>query len=175
MLNPGASFGPSKMWPADRYAALGDALIEKWGAQVIVNAAPAERAVAAAVVAAMKHKLLLHFADRDNSLGLLKGLLSRTDLLVTNDTGARHVGAAMGAAVVTIFGSTDPDWTRLDYPRERLVRTAVECAPCQKKRCRLPAGPTRHRCMTAIPVEMVLAAAEELLQGPRAPRGGPQA
>jgi heptosyltransferase-2 len=165
MLNPGAAFGTSKLWAAERYAQLADALIQKHGAQVIVNAAPAERATAAEVVGAMKHKPLLHFADRDNSLGLLKGLLARTDLLVTNDTGARHVGAAMGSAVVTIFGSTDPEWTRLDYPRERLVRVDVSCSPCQKKFCRLPAGLSHHQCMTGITAERVLAAAEELLAG----------
>jgi heptosyltransferase-2 len=165
MLNPGASFGTSKLWAADRFARLADALIERRGAQVIVNAAPAEKAIAAAVVRGMKHKPLLHFADRDNSLGLLKGLLARTRLLVTNDTGARHVGAAMGTAVVTIFGSTDPEWTRIDYPREQIVRAAVDCSPCQRKFCRLPEGLEYHKCMTAITVEMVLAAAEELLAG----------
>jgi heptosyltransferase-2 len=93
------------------------------------------------------------------------------DLLITNDTGARHVGAALGADVVTIFGSTDPEWTRIDCPRERIVRVPVPCAPCRKKFCRLPAGPTHHQCMTAVTVEMVLAAAEELLAG-RAAGGG---
>ncbi|MCK4276254.1 MAG: glycosyltransferase family 9 protein, partial [Phycisphaerae bacterium] len=49
MLNPGASFGVSKMWDPDRYAAVADALIEKRGAQIIINAAPVERPVAAQV------------------------------------------------------------------------------------------------------------------------------
>lgn len=172
MLNPGAAFGSSKMWEEGRYAAVADALIERRGAQIVVNAAPSERAIAARVVAAMKHKPLLHFAGRDNTLGLLKGLLARSTLLVTNDTGARHVAAALGAAVVTLFGSTDPRWTRIDYARERIVRVDVPCSPCQQKRCRLPAGPTFHQCMTAITPEMVLAAAEELLDAPAGPRGG---
>ncbi len=164
MLNPGGAFGPSKMWAPRRYAALADALVDRRGAQIIINAAPNEREIAAEVGEEMTGEPTINFAERDNTLGLLKSLLSRCDLLVTNDTGARHIGAAMGAAIVTVFGSTDPAWTTIDYDRERLVISDVPCAPCQRKLCALPPGPFYHRCMNAIPPERVIAAAEELLQ-----------
>ncbi len=163
MLNPGAAFGTSKLWPAQRYAALADELISRRGAQIIINAAPSERAIAAEVAAGMTHKPAINFAHRHNSLGMLKSLMCRCDLLVTNDTGARHIAAASGIAVVTIFGSTDPDWTTLYYDRERIIRTSVTCSPCQKKLCPQPAGPLYHQCMSSIEVAPVLAAAEELL------------
>ncbi len=168
LLNPSAAFGASKLWPADRYAALADALIETRRAQILINAAPndAERALADQVAGHMRHEPKFNLARRDNTLGLLKGLLRRCDLLVTNDTGARHVAAAMGTAVVTIFGSTDPDWTRIDYARERIVRANVPCGPCQRKTCPLPSGAGVLRCLTEISVETVLAAAEELLAAP---------
>ena len=72
----------------------------------------------------------------------------------------------MGIGVVTIFGSSDPAWSRIDYPRERIVRVEVPCGPCQRKKCPLPAGPEYHQCMTAVAPEMVLEAAEELLDQP---------
>ena len=165
MLNPGASFGTSKMWDASRYAALADLLIERRGARIILNAAPNERHVAAWVAAAMRNAPAISFAERTNTLGLLKALLKRCDLLVTNDTGARHLAAALGIAVVTIFGSTDPEWSRIDYARERIVRVDVECSPCQQKLCSQPAGPAYHRCMESISPETVLGAAAELLDG----------
>jgi heptosyltransferase-2 len=167
MLNPGASFGTSKMWSAEKYAALADMLIERRGARIIVNAAPAERPIARWVVRAMRNAPAVSFAGRDNSLGLLKALLRRCDLLVTNDTGARHLAAAAGISVVTVFGSTDPEWSRIDYPRERIVRVDVECSPCQLKLCPLPAGPDYHKCLERVSPEMVLAAAEELLDSPK--------
>lgn len=163
MLNPGAAFGSSKLWPAESFAAVGDLLTQRHGAQIIVNAAPSEQAIAARVTAAMKCRPLMDFSTRTNTLGLLKGLLARCSLLITNDTGARHVGVAMGSAVVTVFGSTDPAWTTLDYPLERIVRTASPCAPCQKKICRL-SGPGHHQCMRSISVDEVLSAGEELLR-----------
>ena len=166
MLNPGASFGPSKLWPPERYAAVADALVDRHGAQIIINASPGDRPVAARLAAAMRRSPSVNFAERDNTLGLLKAILKRSSLLITNDTGARHVAAALGVAVVTLFGSTDPRWSETGSEFERIIRTNVSCSPCQKKQCPLPAGPTHHQCMTAITVEMVLAAAGQLLDGP---------
>lgn len=163
MLNPGASFGTSKLWLPERFAAVADALIECRGARVVINAAPGEREVAARVGREMRNRPAINFAERDNSIGLLKGLIRRCSLLITNDTGARHLAAAFGAAVVTVFGSTDPTWARIDYARERIVRAEVPCSPCQRKICPNPPGPQHHQCMYAVSVEMVLAAAEGLL------------
>ncbi len=171
MLNPGAAFGPSKMWDADRFAAVADALVERCGAQIIINAAPDERPIAAAVGGAMAHGPAITFADRDNTLGLLKGLLRRCSLLITNDTGARHIAAALGIGLVTLFGSTDRRWAQIDYRRERIVQVDVPCAPCQSKMCVRPAGPTYHQCMNLITPEMVLEAATELLGGAKAKVG----
>lgn len=163
MLNPGASFGPSKMWDPARFAALADLLVKRRRAKILINAAPGERDIAALVVESMRRAPAVNLGEHPNSIGLVKAMLLRSDLLITNDTGARHLGAAMGVGVVTVFGSTDPEWSRIDYPRERIVRVEVECGPCQRKLCRQVAGPTYHQCMARISPEMVLAAAEELL------------
>ena len=170
MLNPGASFGPSKLWPAERFAAVADELIQRRGARVIINAAPAEKTIAFAVASAMRHSPLINLGERENSIGLVKALLRRCDLAITNDTGARHLAVALGAAVVTIFGSTDPARTELHYGRERIIRADVRCSPCQKKQCPQPPGAAFHQCMTAISPRKVLDAAEELLAGQAAIR-----
>lgn len=164
MLNPGASFGVSKMWDPARYAALGDMLVERRAVQIIINAAPSERAVALDVAREMRHRPLLNFGLRDNTLAMLKALLRRCAVLITNDTGTRHVAAAVGTGVVTLFGSTDPAWSRIDYPRERIIRLDLPCSPCQKKICTQPPGPLYHQCLGRITPEMVLPAVEELLE-----------
>ncbi len=162
LLNPGAGFGPSKIWPPERFAAVADALIETRSAQIIINAAPNERTIAARVAEAMKNPPAINFAEREGSLGLLKGMMSRCSLLITNDTGARHFAAAFDVPVVTLFGSTDPTWAQIDFAGERAIRVDVPCSPCQKPTCRIR-GEGHHRCMKAITPEMVLAAAYELL------------
>jgi heptosyltransferase-2 len=171
LLNPGGSFGPSKMWPARRYAQLADQLVCQHGAQILLNAAPAEKHIAARVAESMASRPLLSFARRDNSLPLLASLTRRCDLMVTNDTGARHFAAAAGIDLVTVFGSTDPRWTHLYYGRERIVRIEMRCSPCQQKLCPQPAGPLYHQCMERISPEMVMDACNELLAS-RAGRSG---
>jgi len=140
-----------------------DKLRERHGAQIIVSAGPKERAIAAAVGQAMKSPPEISFAERTSSLGLLKALTAASALMITGDTGPRHIAAALGIGVVTVFGPTDPDWTTIDYGGERIVRVQVPCGPCQRKRCRLPQGPSHHQCMRLITPEMVLAAADEVL------------
>ena len=164
LLNPGASYGTSKMYPAGRFAAVADGLIEGLEAQIVINAGPDEKPIAEAVEAAMKRPPLLNLARVANSPGLLKAMVRISDLMITNDTGPRHFAAALGVPVVTIFGSTDPAWTDIYYDRERIVRVDVPCGPCRKKVCPLPTGPEHHQCMLKIPPESVLTAAEELLR-----------
>ncbi|MDY7010756.1 MAG: lipopolysaccharide heptosyltransferase II [Planctomycetota bacterium] len=167
LLNPGASYGTSKIYPSARFAAVADGLIEGCGAQIVINAGPDEKPIAEAVEGAMKHQPLLNLARVVNSLGLLKAMVRISNLMITNDTGPRHFAAALGVPVVTVFGSTDPAWTDIYYDRERIVRVNVPCGPCQKKECPLPTGPNRHQCMLEIPPESILGKAEELLNQER--------
>src|SRR3972149_6895115 len=74
MLNPGASFGVSKIWKPARFAALADALIERRGAGIVLNVAPSERAVAEKVASAMRHPPHLNLAHCQNSIGLVQAL-----------------------------------------------------------------------------------------------------
>ena len=60
--------------------------------------------------------------------------------------------------VVTVFGPTHPEWTEIDFPRERKVAVQVFCGPCQKKVC-----PLDHRCMTRVTPGMVFEAGSGLL------------
>lgn len=162
LLNPGASYGSAKLWPADRFAAVADALVARHGATVLVSGAPDERTILDRVHAAAQHELIdLPGAGVD--LATLKGVIRRCDLMVTNDTGPRHIAAAFDVAVVTVFGPTDPRWAEVDFEHERQLRVDVACSPCQRKVC-----PIDHRCMTRIDVDMVLARCESLLPEPTA-------
>ena len=79
------------------------------------------------------------------TLGALKEIIRRCDLMVTNDTGPRHIAAAFDVPVVTVFGPTHPEWTEIYFAKERKVAVKVFCGPCQKKTC-----PLDHRCMTRV-------------------------
>ncbi len=159
LVHPGGGFGPSKRWPAQKYAQVAEALVERFGLQVIITAGPKEADVAAEVQTAVKAKVL-NLAQRNLSVGQLKALIRRSRLMIGNDTGPRHIAAAFSVPVVTIFGSTDPAWTETFFDGQRIVRAEVSCGPCQKKTCKKES----LRCMELISVQMVLAQAVDLLE-----------
>lgn len=156
-LNPGAFYGTAKRWIPARYAAVGDLLSRQAGARIAILGGPSERPLADAIAAAMTSPTRV--LSGETSLPELVGVISRLRLLVTNDSGPMHVGAALGVPLVAIFGPTDWRETAPLGDRQRLVREAVECAPCKLREC-----PIDHRCMRRITVERVVAEARELLR-----------
>ncbi len=158
VMTPGANFGDAKLWLADRFAAVADMCVRRLGAAVAVAGAPKERRILDAVVGAA-HEPLIDLLDLGVNLDLLKSVIRRSHVVITNDTGPRHIAAAFSVPVVTIFGPTDPAWTEIDFEHERKVMVDVFCGPCQKKRC-----PLDHRCMEQIGPEVVFEKAAELVE-----------
>ena len=157
VLNPGAQYGAAKCWLPEYFAQLGDRFIEELGATVLISAAPKERKIVDTIARMMKHAPVV-LPDAQATLGSLKEIIRRCDLMVTNDTGPRHVAAAFDVPVVTVFGPTYPQWTEIYYAKERQVAVKVFCGPCQKKTC-----PLDHRCMTRVTPGMVYDASMQLL------------
>ena len=157
LLAPGASYGPSKLWPAERFGRVGDGLARA-GAAVAVIGATGERALGERVVAAMRHPAA-NLAGR-LSLGALKAVVRRARVLVGNDAGARHVAVAFGVRAVILMGPTALEKTAMNLERvEVLSAEDVACRPCYLREC-----PIDHRCMTRIAPERVLAAALPALE-----------
>ncbi len=159
ILNPGAQYGAAKCWQAESFAHLADKLAADLGATILLSGAPKERAILDAILRQMKH-VPIDLSTKGLSLGALKEIVRRCDLMITNDTGPRHIAAAFEVPVVTIFGPTHPEWTEINFDRERKVAVKVFCGPCQKKIC-----PLDHRCMTRITPQMVFDTAMQLLPG----------
>ena len=157
MLNPGAAYGPAKMWLPERFAETGDRLARERNAAVLIMCGPKEVDIARRIESLMEQPATV-LADPVPSLGIAKALVRRSILLVTNDTGPRHFANACRVPVVTIFGPTFPEWTDGDYPLERIAMIPVDCGPCMKRRC-----PLDHRCMTGITTDRVMGHVSELL------------
>jgi len=103
LVHPGAGWG-AKRWPADRYGAVAAEFAGRGGV-VLVNSAPGEEALAAAVVAAAGEE----FAQAVScSLPQLIALTRRVSLVIGGDTGPLHLACALGKPVVGIYGPTDP-------------------------------------------------------------------
>ena len=166
VVAPGASFGASKLWRADRFAEVIDDLARREGLKSLVQFGPGEEAIANDIVRRSQTGALLADAP-PLDLHRLKAAIRRCALLVCTDSGVRHYGVAFEKPVVCVMGPNDPRYTAANLERTIVVREDVECGPCQLKVC-----PLDHRCMERIPAERVVGAALELL---RSPRAGPTA
>jgi heptosyltransferase-2 len=164
VLVPGGTFGPSKRWPTGRFAQTADRLAAAYGATIVVSVSAdvAEKKIAEEICTSSKHKII-NLAQKPVTIGELKVLFALADLVITNDTGPRHIAIALGRKVITLFGPNDPVWTDTNYKNEVQIIGNVACAPCQKSMCKKP----QHLCMQAITVEMVCNAAKGLLEGRR--------
>ncbi len=155
-LCPGSINSRAKRWPAERYGALADSLIDELNAEVLLIGSPEELDVSQEVSRRMRNKPIVMTGK--TSLAQVAAVLSLADLLVTNDTGPAHIASALGRPTLVIFGPTNPLTTRPFSPVAEIVRHPPDCAPCMLRDC-----PIDHRCMTAISPQDVFERARLLL------------
>ena len=121
-IHPGSRL-PSRRWPPESFAAVGDALAER-GIRVVLTGGESEQPITSSVAAAMREPAL-DLAGR-TSLGALGALLERARLLVANDTGVSHVAAALRVPSVIVFTASDPRrWAPLDGALHRAVTAPI--------------------------------------------------
>jgi heptosyltransferase-2 len=172
ILVPGGTFGPSKCWPGVRFAQTADKLIEDYNATIVISVAPnpAEKHIAEQIYKASRfstksHKdnsksKIINLAKNPLSLGELKALFSMANLVITNDTGPRHIAVALGRKVISLFGPNNPAWTDTNYENEIQIIGNVHCAPCHNPTCKK----SEHLCMRSITVDTVYEAAKKLIE-----------
>ncbi len=156
-VNPGSIYGSAKRWPVERFAAVADGLADRSGVRIALIGSEREHPILERVAAEMRRPVVKLGGRTD--LGTLVGVLERASLLLTNDTGAMHIAAALGTPVLAVFGPTDVRTTGPLGAHTRIVREPVPCSPCLLREC-----PIDHRCMTRVTVDEVLSAALELLE-----------
>ena len=140
-VHPGASV-PERRWPADRFAAVADALAGR-GLRVILTGTAGE----AGLTRAVREAMAAPAADLagKTSLGATAALLAKARLLLCNDTGVSHLAAAVRTpSVVVSTGDNPARWAPADARRHRVL-------------CR-PGGP--------VPTADVLAESLDLLAHP---------
>jgi lipopolysaccharide heptosyltransferase II len=111
LLHPGGGHNPSKedaarLWPAGRFARLGNHLVRQHQACLLIIGDSADRA-RAEEVAGLISAPAVNLAGR-LTLAEVGALAEMADLYVGNDAGPTHVAAAVGCPTLAIFGPTNP-------------------------------------------------------------------
>jgi lipopolysaccharide heptosyltransferase II len=158
IMHPGAS-APSRRYPAERYAVVARDLVAATKCRLIVTGTDDERELTR-LVCAEAGTTAIDFAGRLD-VGQLGALISRADLLISNNTGPVHIASAVGTPVVDLYALTNPQHTPWQVPNRVLFRD-VECKYCYKSVCLHE----HHECLRGVaPGEVVAAACELLDQG----------
>lgn len=162
-FNIGASW-PTKRWLDEYFAECADRLVE-CGYGVAFFGGPMDEEIVRECLAKMKRKddgAVRVFTGR-LSLGVLAGMLRRSALFLTTDSGPMHVGVAMNMPIVTMFGSSPvPGFYPYDA-KDVLVKTPEPCHPCGIHICPKK-GEDNMACMKKIPVNVVMGYVDELLE-----------
>jgi lipopolysaccharide heptosyltransferase II len=154
-LAPGAAYGSAKRWPPERFAALARALAD-CGVRTIMVGSVADAGAGHAVESALADSTIVLNLIGQTDVATLAGVLTLARAVVSNDSGAMHLGAALGVPVTAVFGPTDE---RLTAPPKAIVLShSVWCRPCHLRTC-----PIDHRCMRGVQVDAVLRAARQAL------------
>jgi heptosyltransferase-2 len=174
-LAPGAAYGSSKRWPPEYFAAVARALAADGVLPAIVGGR-GDTATGLAIEAALGSARALNLIGPSApDLPTLAGALSHARLLVANDSGPLHLGAALGIPAIAMFGPTDERRTaprtnshadsraadgdlRAGGPNLVVLTNPVWCRPCWLREC-----PLDHACLRGVHVETVVAAARRML------------
>lgn len=153
----GAQYGPSKRWPDQYFSELANMIIKRLNIDVCLLPGFGEEELARKIYQGVEQKDRIRIKAMD--IMDLKVCLSRAAAVVSNDTGPRHISAALSIPTLVLLGPMDDQYTRYQSPCTYVFSKDVTCKPCNKKRC-----DKNHECLTSIMPNEVFQKLEEILE-----------
>ena len=161
---PGAKLEPNR-WPVDRFIEVGSSLAAR-GYRIVVLGGSSDVPMCERIAKAIGRNagsLAGKITIRDSC-----EVLARCAMLVCNDSGVQHLAAAVGTPCVSLFTRREfPGMWWPHGPQHEVLMKDVECHTCFLDAC-----PYDNKCIKAIGVDEVIAAAARVLA--RHPDSKPQ-
>lgn len=149
----------SKLWPKERFIAVGKEWHNKTGMKIVVIGGPAEKELANDIVSCWKG---YGYSACGASLEQTIGVLKKVQMYCGNDTGPMHLASLLGVPCVAIFSSREsPElWYPMGKHNVVLVKD-VPCKNCNRENCfaDIPL------CIDSISVSEVLDALDSVMRG----------
>ena len=129
-IHPGAG-NITKQWPEEHFSALIDLLIEKNDVNILLVGGPDEVEIADALMEAVLHPEAVASMAGQTSLVMLPRVLAACVLYIGNDSGPKHIAAAMGLPTIGIHsGVVDAtEWGPVGRRAVAMQRN-MTCSPC---------------------------------------------
>jgi ADP-heptose:LPS heptosyltransferase/GT2 family glycosyltransferase len=154
-----------RQWPVEHFAALIDLLVEQDAVNAVLIGGPEEAPLAAQVLDQVVHRSAVISLVGKTPLGELPALLSACALYVGNNSGPKHIAAALGVPTIGIHsGVVDAIEWGPSGRRAVALRRNMTCSPCYL--ARLEDCPRNFACMHGLEPTIVQEASELFLARP---------
>ncbi len=150
---PDSDFGPSHLWPVERWIETARKSAERLDHPVTV-VDRGDGPLAAELAGALGDQAVL---EETTTTADDLYLLARHSIVACVDGSASHLAAHVGSICVVLFGPNEPAWKRPLGKRHQVLRRHVACSPCFRAAC-----PLDHRCMDEIPAASVNSVIESI-------------
>jgi ADP-heptose:LPS heptosyltransferase len=158
-----------RRWPAESFVKLiSDLAVADRRRRILITSGPSDAAAASHVASEVGQQqgerfdsAVLTWPELD--LPGLRSLVNRAALFIGGDSGPLHIAATSEVPIVGIYGPTLPvrsePWRNPALISESVEVSALECRPCDQRRCLLG----DFRCLTRLSPSAVSEAAERAL------------
>lgn len=151
----------TKRWPGEYWRVLAKNLNEI-GIPIILIGSEQDQYLAAEIINSSEFKIY-------NAMGIFSirqsaELIRQSSLLISNDSAPTHMGIAVGTSVITIFGSTVPEFGFYPYGKKNKTVEIpdLDCRPCTDHgRFKCPLG--HFKCMQDILPQQVFQVALDMI------------
>jgi heptosyltransferase-2 len=116
----GAGKVPNR-WPPEKFAELINAIGREMNAATILVSGPMDEEPVEEV---SKRLDVSYYVFAKQHIRVVASCIACVNLLVSNDTGIMHVGAATGVPVLSLFGPTDPTQWAPTGPLHRYIHSS---------------------------------------------------
>ncbi|MDF1526203.1 MAG: lipopolysaccharide heptosyltransferase II [bacterium] len=150
---------PQKHWIEERWRELADRIIDRFELTVVLLGGPDDKE-AGDLIAKPVHPRILNMAGK-TTIQQAAALIKSSSLLIGVDTGLTHMGFALDAPTIALFGATAP-YLNTEGTSGTVLYHPMECSPCRRN----PTCEGDYTCMKAISTDEVVRTARSLLESP---------
>jgi len=154
-----------RAWHEDNFVETANVLQERFGVRILLLGGKRDRHMAEGIAAGIRPAPVAAVGQTD--LRQSMALLSKCSLLICNDSGIMHLGAALNLPLIALFGPQSPVKFGPWGERSRILYKRFPCSPCRQKffeECE-PSPRGKPMCMENITVAEVVDNARAVLAG----------
>jgi ADP-heptose:LPS heptosyltransferase len=156
LLNPNAGdLLPLRRWPPANYIELARRLLKRYPNLFIgFTGAPAEAVAISQLAKEVASDRIIPLAGKTTLRQVLL-LYTRSEILVTNDSGPAHFASMTPIHVITLFGPETPALFAARSPNTSVLWAGIACSPCVNAYNNRQSVCRNNLCMQAITVDEV--------------------